>query len=240
MGVEPTLPPYQDGRLPLQHGGIHSRAPSGSRTRTSAMARRQAAATSWAHIQTTRTVEAVGVEPTSSCLRDRCLAGVGHTSSSSAPPMGFEPTTFPVTGERPLRAGPRGRMYQPVVGTGVEPAVTALSERCLAAWLPHKVLRAALSRTASSVPRAGVEPGLGGLKGRRPHPKSNGASRSRHETQHETQPAGGLMNPRPVRVPHLAQRVTRSHPGSSDPSRPRRLARHTRLRGGASSRRSRR
>jgi hypothetical protein len=47
VGVEPTLPPYQDGRLPLQHGGV-VRAPSGSRTHTSAMARRQAAATSWA------------------------------------------------------------------------------------------------------------------------------------------------------------------------------------------------
>lgn len=28
----------------------------------------------------------------------------------SAPPMGFEPTIFPVTGERPFRTGPRGRL----------------------------------------------------------------------------------------------------------------------------------
>jgi hypothetical protein len=45
-GIEPTRPSYQDGKLPLHHKGVYIsstsrqlRAPSGSRTHTSAMAR---------------------------------------------------------------------------------------------------------------------------------------------------------------------------------------------------------
>ena len=41
VGVEPTLPSYQDGRLPLQHGG-DCRAPGGGRTRAAALARQHA------------------------------------------------------------------------------------------------------------------------------------------------------------------------------------------------------
>ena len=42
VGVEPTLPPYQDGWLPLQHGGVTNRAPGGGRTRATDLARRRA------------------------------------------------------------------------------------------------------------------------------------------------------------------------------------------------------
>jgi hypothetical protein len=92
----------------LSSAHFFPRAPSGSRTHTSAMARRQAAATSWARQRTrasggirthnialeardvavtprTQSVEAVGIEPTFSCLRGRGLASVGpHFRSSGS------------------------------------------------------------------------------------------------------------------------------------------------------------
>ena len=55
----------------------------------------------------------------------------------------------------PCRLGFRQRR---VVGAGFEPTVTALSERCLAAWLPHNVARRFVKDRANRVPRAGVEP----------------------------------------------------------------------------------
>jgi hypothetical protein len=77
VGVEPTLPPWQGGRQPLHHGRINrSEHPAGLAPATPP----------WEdgmlllHHGRKKPVEAVGIEPTSSCLRDRCLPTFGHTS----------------------------------------------------------------------------------------------------------------------------------------------------------------
>jgi hypothetical protein len=175
-------------------------------------------------------VEAVGIEPTYSRLRGGALASVG-SHFRSAIPRGFEPPISSVTGRRLM---PLGHGIVSVVGVGVEPTMTALSERCLAAWLPHNAKLAELSKTARTVPRAGVEPDLGGLKDRRPHRKSNGAHLTIHsrsqalpgnadlrgsasflfseaEPGNENRP-GGRFSPRPARVSQLARGVIRSYP----------------------------
>ena len=53
---------------------------------------------------------------------------------------------------------PLGHGTVSVVGVGIEPTLTALSERCLTTWLPHNAKLAELSKISPTVPRAGVEP----------------------------------------------------------------------------------
>ena len=80
VGVEPTRPPWQGDRLPLHHGRVHqSRASGGSCTRVPTLEEWRVSVTPRTH---TNHVEAVGIEPTYTCLRGRPLACVGHTSSS--------------------------------------------------------------------------------------------------------------------------------------------------------------
>ena len=172
VGVEPTRPPWQGDRLPLHHGRGCHRASGGSCTRVPTVAR-------WrVRCYTTDTVSRSGGSRTHVIPLKRRAPSRLSPHFQAAPPMGFEPTTFPVTGERPLRAGLRGRVS---CRGGSRTHAAALSERCLAAWLPHNAKLAELSKTAPTVPRAGVEPDLGGLKDRRPHRKSNGAQHGRQE-----------------------------------------------------------
>ncbi len=78
-GVEPTHPPWQGGRQPLHHG----RGSIAQSIRRGSHPRRHFGRVACCCYTTDAfaTVEAVGVEPTSSRLRGGCLAGVGHTSS---------------------------------------------------------------------------------------------------------------------------------------------------------------
>ena len=60
--------------------------------------------------------------------------------------------------------------------------------------------------TCVAVPRAGVEPDLGGLKDRRPHRKSNGAHPLAPQLGPQTRTGRGFpQNPRPARLPLLAR-----------------------------------
>ena len=161
-GVEPARPPYQDGKLPLHHGGVtdhEPRAPSGSRTRTSAMARQQATATSWARLSTSPT-SGSGGNRTHVTLLKRQVPRQRRAHFQS------------------LAAG----------GGGIEPHRT--SRRF---WRPSAFPDAIT--TCVAVPRAGVEPDLGGLKGRRPHRKSNGAHPRppRRRPARKREPAGGSL-----------------------------------------------
>jgi hypothetical protein len=182
------------------------------------MARRQAAATSWARF-VNQTEHPAGIAPATPPWEGgmlllhhgrTCRSGTARQPDSgsggsrthvvplkrrvprrrrphfrSAPPMGFEPTTFPVTGERPLRAGPRGRIS---CRGGSRTHDDRLIRAVPCRLATPQALLAELSKTA--VPRAGVEPDLGGLKDRRPHRKSNGAYRT-----HKRKPAGGRFTP---------------------------------------------
>ena len=137
--------------------------------------------------------------------------------------MGFEPTIFPVTGERPLRAGLRrriscrggsrthdDRLIRAVPCRLATPQSGVPSSRFPESQVEARRVQHAFQRSLwnlepgtwnlepgtwnlepgtwnlelqtklaelskITVPRAGVEPDLGGLKDRRPHRKSNGA-----------------------------------------------------------------
>ena len=98
VGFEPTISCSRSRRIPRLSHTLRSKAPSGSRTRTSAMARQQAAATSWVHsnrwsnCQRSKSTgwdsnprrRITGAE--SSPLDDQCL------SSLSVGPEGLEPS----------------------------------------------------------------------------------------------------------------------------------------------------
>lgn len=229
VGVEPTRPPWQGDRLPLHHG----------RARRSSdpehLAGLEPAPRPWRSrmlpINTTGastpTVEAVGIEPTSTCVRDRLLASVGHTS--------VRPGTRPGSGPEGIRtpdllrdretATPLARGTIRSVqagGGGIEPRRT--SRRF---WRPSALPGAVTTCVSPTrVPRAGVEPDLGGLKDRRPHPKSNGAIRpGLNSAMPETGRAatterpkkqagrGSLLTPgRRGRHSHGSPGVTRSYP----------------------------
>ncbi len=73
VGVEPTHPPWQGDRQPLHHGRVHNRQ-SIRRDLHPRHHRGRVACLLLHHGRTPNpTVEAVGIEPTLSCLRDRCL-----------------------------------------------------------------------------------------------------------------------------------------------------------------------
>lgn len=204
VGIEPTRPPYQSGRLPLHHKGFHSiqsaqwesnphirhGKATGSRYIMGALGRQRPSTVHPAgvapakplwksgvlllHHGRTRTVEAVGIEPTCTCLRGRPLANVGHTSA--AIPRGLEPPIFSVTGRRPLQLAHGIECQQVAEESNPAGRAVGFGDRARSQTRSPPV-----KDQHRPVPRAGVEPDLCGLKDRRPHPKSNEAFRTRTE-----------------------------------------------------------
>ncbi|VTT97267.1 unnamed protein product [Gemmataceae bacterium] len=224
MGIEPTLRPYQGRKLPLHHRGISQfgmrstdfgintsrllalnsalhiprsalgRAPSGSRTHTSAMARRQAAATSWARSRPTE--HPAGLAPATPPWEGGMFATTPRTHTNSDSGSGgnrthvillkrqaLEPAsaTLPsasCTGLEPVsparQAGRHTRFVtgrsSPTAGRGgIEP------HGHVATGLGNRLRSQTQSPPVKPVPRAGFEPDLCGLKDRRPHQRSNEA-----------------------------------------------------------------
>ena len=189
--------------------------PSGSRTRTSAMARRQAAATSWAHFTVTelsknRREHRVGLEPTSPHYGCGVLAAGRPVHAN-------------------IRVGPEG----------LEPSPARLRAGCAAAntWVPHRPLRVSRpGRSRTSVARLsagcspvelqavvvpvpmgpeGFEPPPGGLKVRRaavtPRPRRFGDRVAMFEPDHRSPPSprtgssqGGRIRTGALQSPRLA------------------------------------
>lgn len=146
--------------------------------------------------------------------------------------MGVEPTRPPWQGDRlPLHHGrvrtsgsggnrthvhllkrqapnQRRTHFRSAGGGGIEPRRTGRRF-----WKPSAFPDAIPTciSTNPSVPRAGVEPDLCGLKGRRPRPEvQRGVPNSRRP---KSEPAGGRFYPRPARVPlHGVPGVIRSYP----------------------------
>lgn len=223
VGIEPTLRPYQGRKLPLHHRGRansergvrnpesipfrvfipnsafrtpHSkeRAPSGSRTHTSALARRQAAATSWARSQPTE--HPAGLAPATPPWEGGMFSATPRTHNNSGSGSGgnrthvvllkrqaLEPAsaTLPLascTGLEPVsparQAGRHTRFVtgrsSPTAGRGgIEP------HGHTATGLGNRLRSQTQSPPVNPVPRAGFEPDLCGLKDRRPHQRSNEA-----------------------------------------------------------------
>jgi hypothetical protein len=141
--------------------------------------------------------------------------------------MGFEPTTFPVTGERPLRTGPQGRIScRGGNRTHDDRLIRAVPCRLAT---PQSELRRVVKDRANSTP-CGSRTRPGRLE--RP-PTSPEVERGAYQKRNRP---GGRFSPRPARVPQLARGVIRSYPDrdrssrlrSQDASSPRRSRRLSR------------
>jgi hypothetical protein len=121
-----------------------------------------------------------------------------HFRFQPAIPRGLEPPIFSVTGRRPLQLA-HGTVFQQVAE---ESNPAGLSRRF---WRPSAfpdAVATCISSPSPTVPRAGVEPDLSGLKDHRPHRKSNGAyrrttlsNRPRQRAGSKSEPAGGRFLP---------------------------------------------
>lgn len=155
-----------------------------------------------------------GIEPRSIGVANRPGTVPASLPPTSAPPMGFEPTTFPVTGERPLLAGPRGRIScRGGSRTHFDRLIRTAPRRLASPQFTHT---SSCQGSTSTPCGSRTRP----LRLERP-PTSPEVQRGifrEHCTEKANRP-GVFGDPRPARVSRLAQRVTHRYPYNPDLTR---------------------